>query len=302
MNELDELTDRLHQLGNRAPVPAADPLLDIRRGRSALRRRHACSAAGVTTALVAAGAVATTLPGLHLPGGGGGTSTVLAPAGSPSAPSPSSSSTAENPCTIEALSATGTTFGESVATSEGGDLPELGSENNAQVAAAIAAYQDAAAAILDPSGEHLDAADNQRSGGIQSGSYCDPKTGEHLTSLGTTIGWTSDGALGMIRIEVVSPAHEGQPQILLAHATWEHWRSTEPLPGGVINVRVSTYSEDGGGRAIVVERPDGLTVAIDAAGRWGNNAAPGSAPATDLPEIDKLVQLAASPALTIPTL
>ncbi|WP_244929322.1 hypothetical protein [Nocardioides sp. W7] len=306
MNDLDQFADRLRALGQRAPVPIADPLLDIRRGRVALRRRHARSAAGVTTALVAAGAVATTFPGLHLPGGGG--STAIAPAGSPSgATSPTTSPlpTAKDPCTIEAPADGDTTVlpgaiqrGEGIGASKSEPGDVLTIENDPQVAAALPAYREAAAAILDPSGEHLDRADRKRSNNVQASSYCDPKTGEHLTRLGTKIGWTGGGALGVIQIEVVTPAHDDEPQTVLNHAGWTAYQGQ--LPTGVSAAEVASYSNDGGGHAVAVERADGLTVTIDAAATWGNNVAPGSAPATDLPGIDKLVELAASPELTFP--
>ncbi len=313
MNELDELTDRMHELGSRAPVPAADPFLDIRRGRSALRQRHARRAAGVTTTLVAVGAVATALPGLHLLGGDSVNRTQLQPAGDTATSFTTPSTTTPTPsgtdlCTVEATSPTGalTSHGnkngnrESTEAVPGNDIPDLPFENDPKVDAVVSGYRTTAGVILDPSGKHLDPVDSRRSGSIQSGVHCDPQTGYQLTSLGTKIGWTSGGALGMIQIEVVSPEHDEQPQVLITHATWEHWRTTAPLPGGVSNVRVANYVEDGGGRAVVVKRQDGLTVAVDAAGVWGNNAAPGSPPARGLPKIDTLVELAASPELTLP--
>ncbi|HXH79835.1 hypothetical protein [Nocardioides sp.] len=291
MNDLDQLTDRLQQLGQHAPVAVVDPLQDVRRGRVALRRRHARSAVGVTTAMVAVGAVAATLSGLDRASGGDSTG----PAGSPTSatsptptptPTPSPTPSPLVCATIEELVA-GDTSG-----SPGAD------QRDPEVAAALSAYREAAAATLDPSGAHLDPADNRRSNNIQSSSYCDPETGDHLTSLGTQIGWTGGGALGVIQVEVVSPEQAGDSQTVMRHAGWAAY--TGQLPTGVNSVDVTNYSHGGGGHAVIVERADGITVGIDAAAIWGNNAAPGSAPATDLPGIDKLIELAARPELALP--
>ena len=141
---------------------------------------------------------------------------------------------------------------------------------------------------MDPSGTHL-AADVTN---IQFG--CN-MANNLLTSLGTTLGWTNSGALGMVRLEVVSPEHGEKPQIVINH---DRWTATEEnLPAGVTKAWVAEYQ---GGRAVYVKRQDGLTVAVDAAGTWGNNAAPGSPSARDLPTIDKLLKLAASESLTLP--
>ncbi|GAB2458787.1 hypothetical protein GCM10027062_43320 [Nocardioides hungaricus] len=305
MNDLDVLTDRLHELGRRAPVPAADPLHDIRRGRAALRRRHARGAAGVTTALVAVGAVATNVPTLHWPGGGG--DTAIAPAGSPSdvassTPTASPSPAEKDPCTIEAPSPSATggltlnENGEGIASTEG-EVPELPFENDPEIIAAQRAYQQAAATILDPTGEHIDLTSkfNKILGG--DGSWtCDPATGPRLTGTGTKIGWESGDALGLIDVEVALTDEEEKPT-----SAEERWSAYEGrLPDGVTKARVAEHGSDGGGNTVVVERTDGLTIAVTTAGTWGNNMPPGSPPATDLPGVDELLTLAASPLLTFP--
>ena len=290
MNDLDELTDRLHELGQRAPVPAADPLLDIRRGRSALRRRHARSAAGVTTALVAVGVSATSLPALNWSGGSG--DTVLEPAAGPStvtAPTPNvtPTSAAKDPCTIT----------EEADGELSGPAELLPSFSDPEIIAAEHVYQQAAATILDPSGKHIDLSQkyNEVVGG--GGSFsCDPKTGPRLTGAGTKIGWASGDALGLIGIDVALTEEAEKP--LVDEARWSAYNGE--LPDGVTKARVADHSTDGGGHSVVVERTDGLTVAITTSATWGNNMPPGSAPATDLPGIDKLLELAASPQLTFP--
>lgn len=286
MDDFDLLGNQLHELAQRAPVPVADPLLDIRRGRRAVRRRHVRDVAGVSAALVAVAAIATTFPSLQL-FGGDGTITASTPAYSTSStsspPTSSRPSAATDPCTIN-----------------GGTAVAEARQRAPEVAAAVAAYREAAAATLDPSGEHLDPADSKRPESVQSSSYCDPEVGEQLASLGAKIGWTEDGALGVIQLEVVSPGHDVEPQIVLNHSGWAAYGGR--LPTGVSKARVTNYSKDGGGHAVIVERFDGLSVAIDAAATWGNNAAPGSPPTTDLPGVKKLVQLAADPALTLPKL
>jgi hypothetical protein len=306
MNELDAfdgLADRLHELGQRAPVPLVDPLLDIRRGRTALRRRHARNVAGIGTGLVAVSAVAAGIGGLGSPGGS--TETILEPASSPSGSSSPTSTPTAGPgeqcvvgVTTDPSRLAGTKQGVFVSPSQFVDA-ERKLTRTPEVTAALAAYHDAAAAILDPSGAHLDSAENERSGNVQSGGSCDPKTGAyHLTALGTKIGWTAGGALGVVQIEVDAPHQDQQPQVVLGHDGWRPYEGQ--LPAGVRQARVTDYSEDGGGHAVVVERTDGLTVAVDTSGVWGNNVPPGSSSATDLPTVDDLLALAASPQLTLP--
>jgi hypothetical protein len=236
------------------------------------------------------------------PGGTG--STELEPAGGPSGSSaPTSASTqsseAKNVCTI--------TVGDSSvagASKGGGASPtqsiheELAPARTPEATAALTAYRDAAASILDPSNAHLDGKDNKRSDNVQAGFACDPKTGEYLTSIGTSIGWTGGGALGVVQVEVVSPQHDQLPNVALDHDGWSPYKGQ--LPAGIISARIVDYGVDGGGHAVVVKRTDGLTVAVAASGRWGNNVAPGSPSATDLPAVDQLLTLAASPRLTLP--
>ena len=101
----------------------------------------------------------------------------------------------------------------------------------------------------------------------------------------------------MVRVEVVSPDHDQPPQIVIGHQDREWNAIEEGLPAGVTQAQAVEYH---GGRAVSVRREDGLTVAIDADGVFGNNAAPGSPAVTDLPGLDKLLELAASESLTLP--
>ncbi|MDT0203303.1 hypothetical protein [Nocardioides sp. AE5] len=300
MNDHDQLANRLHELGQHAPIPTTGVEMDIRRGRIALRRRHARSAAGVTSVLVAAGVVAVGLPGLHLPGGGD--STAVDPAAAPSdAASPTLPAT--DPCALAGEDALDTVQGrhgaeESIGTSTSDDSGAQAIEDEPEVIAAVVAYHETAVAILDPTGEHLDSVDNERSGNIQAGFHCAPEAGGQLTSLGTKIGWTDGAALGVIEIEVVAPEHAEEPRVVLDHFRWTAYAGD--LPAGVRTAHVTTYAANGGGSAVIVERADGLTVAVSTAGVWGNNKPSGSTPATNLPGIDELVELAASPGLTVP--
>lgn len=287
MNDLDPLSVRLDELSQSAPASAVDPLDDIRRGQTALRRRRVRGAAGITTALVAVAVVAATVNFPGNPGNPGG--------GSPG-------STAHPRIEVASNSISSLCLEERSRLDEFNRAPEsrpsLPAPRKAEpprprwehpaVAPQLAAYRQAAAAILDPSGTHL-AADVTN---IQGG--CDPLN-VRLTSLGTKLGWTSSGALGMVQLEVVSPEHFQKPQIVINH---DRWTATEEnLPAGVTEAWVADYP---GGRAVYVERQDGLTVAVDATGTWGNNVAPGSPPARDLPTIEKLLKLAASESLILP--
>jgi len=166
------------------------------------------------------------------------------------------------------------------------------------ITAALTAYREAAGATLDPAGRQLDAPGSRRSDNVRTSIGCDPATGEHLTALGTSIGWTSGGALGVVKVDVAMSEHaEGMP-VLTQGGRWDSYDG--PLPAGVSRARVDDSRGDGSGRAVVVERADGLTVAVEAAAVWGNNSAPGAAPATDLPGVDDLLAFAASPLLTLP--
>lgn len=290
MNDLDVLTDRLHELGQRAPVPTGDPLLDIRRGRAALRRRRrARAAAGVGTTLVVVGAVAITTPAFrHSDAGETSLGTAATATGTPSPTAQDRKESCRGDDAAVARRGPTTTSGEKVETGPAGRPTLPGAD--AVVGPALSSYRAAAAAILDPSGSHLDL--GREIDNVQSG--CDPSTGR-LTSLGTKLAWTSGDALGMVQLEVVSREHSEKPQIVISHDRWTI--SREQLPAGVTEARIADYQ---GGHAVVVEREDGLSVAVDAAEVWGNNAAPGSRPVKDLPGIGELLALAASPLLTLP--
>lgn len=289
MNDLNLLSDRLDQLGRSAPTPAVEPLDDVRRGQKALRRRWACGAAGVATAVVAVGVLSAIV---NLPGD----------PGDPNNPGSDSPGSTARP-RIEAASGTVSSlclqessrlleFGQTPETVRSPD-PRKAEERRPEwehpaVAPQLAAYGQVAAAILDSSGTHLDT----RVTNVQYG--CDPQN-VRLTSLGTTFGWTSSGARGMVQLEVVSPEHSEKPQIVISHDRWI--ATKENLPAGVTKAWATEYH---GGRAVYVERQDGLTVAVDAVGTWGNNVAPGSPQARDLPTIAKLLRVAAGESLTLP--
>lgn len=63
---------------------------------------------------------------------------------------------------------------------------------------------------------------------------------------------------------------------------------------------VADHSTAKGAQTVAVDRNDGLSVIVTTSDGWGNNTASGMPPVTDLPGIDKLVELAASPQLTFP--
>ncbi|QCX26728.1 hypothetical protein [Nocardioides jishulii] len=282
MIDHDQLTARLHDLGQRAPLPAADPDLDLRRGRAARRRRLARRVAGTATAFVVVGVAATQLPVFEVSGEPGGSA--LAPASEPSATQRQTPTPAPMTC---------------------GDLAAMARQTPAQPTqtpaqkAALAAYRQAAAAILDPSGQHFDHAEIRQGNGIQSKTWCDPVTDEYRAmALGTKIGWREGGALGVVQIEVVSPQDEEGPQALFLHDGWTAYDGE--LPEGAARARVTSFSESGGGHAVVVDRIDGLVVAVEASGVFGNNAAPGAAAVTRLPAVERLLTLAASSRLTLP--
>ncbi len=307
MNDLDALSRRLDELGRRAPVPEADPLLDVRRGRVALlRRRRARNVTAITTTVLAVGAAVVAAPLLIGPvGPTGGETASLRPAGSPSAASDQS---AQALCSLARLGGLASGSGRQVwptAESVQSDriVPSETSESepwkDPAVAPVLAAYRQAAVQHLDPVGKHLDL-DGEVTN-VQTG--CDE---DGLVSLGTKLGWESGDALGVVQVEVVSPARRGDtastserlvepPQIVMGHSRWTAYDGA--LPAGVRKARVA---DDADGHAVVVKRDDGLTVAVDAAGVWGNNAAPGSPSAGDLPSVEQLLALAASPLLVLP--
>ncbi|RLV57567.1 hypothetical protein D9V41_02785 [Aeromicrobium phragmitis] len=280
MNDSDLLSDRLDELGQRAPAPAADPLHDIRRGQRALRRRRVRGAAGIATAVVAVGAVSATI---YFPGEQGRSGGSLGGAVIPHV------EVGSNEVSGFCLDESGGRRVLNPAEDTQNADPASPPQEHPAVTSQLASYHQAAAAVLDPSGTYLTA----DGANLQFG--CDRETGQ-LARLGTKFGWSSAGGLGMVQLEVISPEHgEEQSQII---ALREQWSAIEEnLPPGVSAARVSEYQ---GGRAVSVERHDGLMVTIDANESWGNNAAPGSAPATELPGVDRLLELAASESLTLP--
>ena len=296
MSDLNPLSDRLDELGRAAPAPAVDPSDDIRRGRRALRHRRVRGAAGISVALVAVGiaAVAVNISSNPGPGGSGGGGI-----SSTERPFIAAASRATSTLCLEQLSRLDR-VNRSQGQEESAPPPQaqVSTETDGpgrppwqqpDVAAQVVDYRKAAAAILDPSGTHLDAAVTN----LQYG--CNPLNGQ-LATIGTKLGWTNSGALGVVQLEIVSPEHDEKPQIVLGH---DHWNPIEKnLPAGLTKASATEYK---GGRAVVVERRNGLTVAIDANGSWGNNAAPKAAPARDLPTIDQLLKLAASESLTLPS-
>jgi hypothetical protein len=153
----------------------------------------------------------------------------------------------------------------------------------------LASYRKATTTILDPTGKHLESKTSTW-GNVSCGGHSD------LRGLRADFGWRSGDALGVVQVEA---AHSHQPEhemeVVMDH---EGWTTADlQLPAGVTKVEVADYE---GGHAVFAKRDDGLTVAVDAEGVWGNNMPPGSPPARDLPGIDELVKLAASPLLTLP--
>lgn len=290
MNDLDLLSDRLNELSQSAPAPAADPLNDIRRGQKALRRRRVRGAAGTTAALVVVGVISATIQLPGSPGNPGdpgevsrsGTNRALVEAASNSI----SSLCLEEFNRLQEFNRPPESRPRFPAPRKG--PPPRPAWEHPAVKPQLDAYRQAAAAILDPSGKHLDAevTDIQFSCNVAN---------SRLARLGTKLGWTSSGALGMVQLEVVSPEYDQKPHIVMNHHRWTV--TTANLPAGVTKAWATEYQR---GRAVYVERQDGLTVAVDANGTWGNNVAPGSPPARDLPAIDKLLKLAASMSLTLP--
>jgi hypothetical protein len=263
-----------------------DPLLDIRRGRAALRRRRTRTAAGVTTTIMAVGAVVAAVPSLQQRGGteDAPVQTADGPSGT-MAPAATTTPAATTPPILNEFCAPVQLTAQNI-----GKRANAAGElwRDPVIAPALASYRQAAVAILDPAGKHLE----NKITNVQLGG-CD-KSG--LYGLGTELGWRSGDALGDVRVEVARsrvPKHE--MEVVMDH---EGWTTADlQLPAGVIKVEVADYD---GGHAVFAKRDDGLTVAVDAEGVWGNNMPPGSPPARDLPGIDDLVELAASPLLTLP--
>lgn len=91
MNDTDLLTDRLHHLGDRAPVPDVPTTDDLRRGRGRLRRRRLAAVAGTAAVAVTAGGVALAA------GTGADPHTRVDPATAPVAQQPSAPRAAPDP-------------------------------------------------------------------------------------------------------------------------------------------------------------------------------------------------------------
>lgn len=283
MDEIETLASRLQDLGGQAVLPPTDVAFDVARGRTALRRRNARRGAGV--AVLTLGAAAVAVPALV---------DARVVSGPHLVPSGAMSAHPYNLCKVDASDfRSGTTVvqGEGVfmSTTPGASIVIFGPDSSA----ARHSYQRTAAAILDPTGTHTNLKRDADSN--QSGWGCDPATGDYLTSVGTTIGWTTNGALGDIRLSVDSPRSDQPSQVEMFHDNWSVYRG--PLPAGLTSTRVAYFAN---GHAVVAQRRDGLKVSVEADGVWGNNAAPGSRAATDLPGIEKLLELAASPRLTFP--
>jgi|SRR5664279_2607843 len=300
MKDHDLLADRMGRLGQNAPEAAVNPLDDVRRGQRALRHRRAVGAAGITVTLAIIGVASATLV---LPDDSARdtpiASTPSESTPSPSTPTPSTPDSRSIEVSAAAISALCQVQADRLEqlNQPPGSQPtfprprktELSpSWENPAVAPQLAAYQQAAALILDPSGTHLDSEVSN----VQFG--CNPAN-DRLTSLGTKLGWSSSGALGVVRLEVVTPEQAKASQIIMSHEGWI--RTNDNLPTGISKAWVTDYED---GRAVYVERQDGLTVAVDANGKFGNNVSPGSPSAADLPTDEKLLQLAASTLLGLP--
>jgi len=179
------------------------------------------------------------------------------------------------------------------------DLEDLPDELTPPERTALSAYRRTAAAVLDPAGAHFDPAEIRTGNGYMRSSFCDPETDQLLVDrLGVKLGWTEGAALGVVQVEVTASDAYDEPQTLSSHQGWRVYDG--PLPAGVTAARVTRYDESGGGKAVVAERADGLTVAVDVSGIFGNNAWPDAQAVVGLPNAKRLLKLAARPELELP--
>lgn len=243
MTEDDFLTERLHRLAAGIVPPPNDGRSDLRRGRRHLRRTRAGAAVGAAAAVVAitVGAVAIQDSG----------STALEP-------------TDNGPTSAAPAATTGTSHAESdkvppAKTTRGSGFPRrFGAPPGAK--AALSVYNDLLAEHLDPSRQHLEQYDGVGFHGVG----LPGAAGE----VGAKFAWTTAGERG-----------EGMLQVAVDLRAWRHsnirlshedaWRPFDAqLPAGW-TAEAANYD---GGTAVVVHRPDGVSVAIDANTLFGNNS------------------------------
>lgn len=282
MNENDPLTERLIRLSRNAPMSDVDPLDDIQRGRAALHRRRLRGVGGIATvAVVMVGLGAATV---HIADQTGHKTAVPASTGQSDVRLVSNTPSVLCLEQLSELDREGHLDSSEAATGRSVSP----AWQHPSVSTDLVNYRKAAAAILDPSGKHLDAA-------ITNIQYeCNPSNGR-LVTLGTKLGWTDSDANGVLIIKVASPGYYKEPSAVLNGNRWSQVHSN--LPQGVT---FASASEQPGGRAAFVQRSDGLTVMVTTNSSWGADTRPGTAAVLDLPSVDKLIEFAASPVLTFP--
>ena len=273
MNTLPQdqaLTDRLLEMTDTIGGPPPTDIV-IRRGRTKVRRGRAIGAAATLSVFstAAAFAVATGLIG--------GTEEPQHVTEAASAPSAFVSTNGDARPVGPGLRCD--SHGKFVAATAG-----KASHDTEDYAAELDGYRNLLVEHLDPQGGHLQEVQNVQSSGE---APC------ALTSLGTKLGWTSDGGgegLGMVRVEVTSAWDDAQ--VHLAH---EGWLPAETIPPGTVNGYVAEYP---GGTAVAITRADGTTVALDVASLFGNNSETPVA-GMDL-DVDGLLEAAADPGFQLP--
>ncbi|RHW27174.1 hypothetical protein D0Z08_10955 [Nocardioides immobilis] len=289
-----QLHDRMHRAGGGIAVPATDPADDVRRGRAGLRRQRAVTVGGAALAVaaVAGGAVS-------LAGGGEDNARSIDPA-TAGPPSPSASATPDpRPPEI-------TVSGDS-GTDRGFEPSESFSFPSEQVDEAIAGYEAAVLAGLDPEGagggpdltaaarDHLMQGDAEPSGDGATGFTIDP------SFLGADfVLRTPDGRSSLsLDVEDIPPHQEhaeGQPP----EGGWDDGGAggrvvCHEVDLGRDDVVKARYLErDGQLVGAIVDKSNGETVSLIQVNDIGN-------PEPPLPwTSDELFAVLLDPALTLP--
>ncbi|GAA1762037.1 hypothetical protein GCM10009795_005580 [Nocardioides hankookensis] len=256
----DLLAERLHALVE--SIDVVDPAQEVlRRGRNEVRRRRAIGTAAAGSVL-AIGAVAAA-------------TALIGPSHSAESPTataaPSRSVAASKPSPPAATKAvvperwmTGCPTNK-----ERANLKSDYYKQRDRVLRAFVVHSRALLAEhLDPQGEHLqkESALEQTGGQTSEGPNC------VLTGLGHKFGWKAGSqGLGMIQLEVTTDW--ANANVRLHHEMGEDggvlWQPAPSVPQGAVRAFVAEYP---GGTAVAVTRPDGITVAVDAANLFGNNS------------------------------
>lgn len=276
MNEHDPLTEQIVRLSQNAPSADFDPFDDIQRGQKALRRRRVRGLAGVAAvAILLAGAGAAANYVTDQPDNTARSETTERPDLRFAANTPS----------VLCI----TQLSESDRLSQLGPSPSAGDRRSAagappwqhpSIATDLVNYRKTAQKVLDPSGQHLDAAVTN----VQYG--CNPSNGQ-LATLGTRLGWTTAGAHGLVTIDVATRDYDKEPSE----------QGSQLHTGLPDNVTYASTKQTDNGQIVFVKRSDGLTVTVSTNDTWANS----DSPVPDLPSVSSLVELAASPGLTFPS-